>query len=261
MARPLEYHRSVKRFVPRSLAFLSPLLFLVFFVRDSSAQHSASASAPGASFSSGVSFSSSHVSAPTAVGVASFSHPSQPSPASGTVHSTPVHHPPNWPRGSNATPQAPICGSYYRYPCLYAVPMPYTLDFTGADQTDAADADDDADYQGGPTVFDRRGSGPDSYVPPASSLTATSEETGDSGNVAQSTPAPAPEPPAEPTLLVFKDGHQLEVANYAIVGQTLYDLTPGHRRRISLADLDLPATQEKNDDRGVIFQMPSSAGS
>ena len=113
--------------------------------------------------------------------------------------------------------------------------------------------DDDADYQGGPTVFDRRGSGPDSYVPPY--------PTG-SGQAAAEDPARPqsdPEPPQPPTTLVFKDGHQLEVNNYAIVSQTLYDLTPGHPRKIALADLDLPATEKQNDDHGVTFQLPPSA--
>ena len=66
-------------------------------------------------------------------------------------------------------------------------------------------------------------------------------------------------PPQIPTTLIFKDGHQLELENYAVVSQTLYDLTPGHSRKIALADLDLPATQRQNDDRGVTFQLPSSA--
>jgi hypothetical protein len=60
-------------------------------------------------------------------------------------------------------------------------------------------------------------------------------------------------------MLVFKDGHALEVDNYAIVSQTLYDLTPGHARKIALADLDLPATEKQNDDRGVTFQLPPIA--
>ncbi len=60
-------------------------------------------------------------------------------------------------------------------------------------------------------------------------------------------------------LLVFKDGHKLEVGNYAIVGPTLFDLTPGHPRRVAFADLDLEATRQQNDDRGVTFQLPPSA--
>ena len=75
----------------------------------------------------------------------------------------------------------------------------------------------------------------------------------------------APEPEATPTpdqprtVLVFKDGHQLEVENYAIVGSTLYDLTEGRRHKIPLSDLDLDATTKQNDERGVDFQVPSGS--
>jgi hypothetical protein len=43
------------------------------------------------------------------------------------------------------------------------------------------------------------------------------------------------------------------------VGNTLYDLTPGHRRKIALAELDLNATARENDGRGIDFQLPPSA--
>lgn len=107
-------------------------------------------------------------------------------------------------------------------------------------------------YNGGPTIFDRRGPGGNQYAQPANQ-----------NQQQQASAAPAPEQPqeAEPeiqTVLVFKDGHQLEIANYAIVGDTLIDLTPGHRRKIALADLDLQATAKQNDDRGVDFALPSS---
>lgn len=58
------------------------------------------------------------------------------------------------------------------------------------------------------------------------------------------------------TLLVFKDGRQMEVSNYAIMGSTLY-LFAGDHRKISLADLDLDATRRANDDRGVEFRVPN----
>lgn len=44
---------------------------------------------------------------------------------------------------------------------VYAVPVPYAV---GAD--DDADPSADDNYQGGPTIFDRRGAGAASYVPP-----------------------------------------------------------------------------------------------
>jgi len=59
-----------------------------------------------------------------------------------------------------------------------------------------------------------------------------------------------------PTLLVFHDQHKEEVRNYAIVGSTLWNFAPQHTEKISLADLDLPATIKANDDRGVTFRIP-----
>jgi hypothetical protein len=61
------------------------------------------------------------------------------------------------------------------------------------------------------------------------------------------------------TLLIFKDGHQQEISNYAIVGSTLYDLTNGRSKKVQLADLDLSATAKEKDERGVEFQLPARA--
>ncbi len=72
-------------------------------------------------------------------------------------------------------------------------------------------------------------------------------------------PDPNQEEPvaAQPlTILIFKDGRQSDVLNYAIVGDTLFDFAAGRTRKIPLADLDLKATQKANDDRGVDFQIP-----
>jgi hypothetical protein len=43
-----------------------------------------------------------------------------------------------------------------------------------------------------------------------------------------------------------------------VVGNMLYDLTPGHHRKIAIADLDLTATAKQNDDLGINFQLPPS---
>jgi hypothetical protein len=133
-------------------------------------------------------------------------------------------------------------------PLVYAVPVPYAVDPGASD--DSADSSGDDEYQGGPTIFDRRGSGAASYVPPVRDVPAPHSAANADAPVAD------PGPPQEPTLLVFKDGRKLEVGNYAIVGATLFDLTPGHTRKIALADLDLEATRQQNDDRGVAFQLP-----
>lgn len=141
-------------------------------------------------------------------------------------------------------------------PVWYAVPVPYAVDNAPAEgQPEDAAEEDDADYQGGPTVFDRRGHGENSYVPPVKQ--AAPAHTAERAEV--DPPAVDPDPPLPATLLVFKDGRTVEVENYAIQGSTLFDLTPGHRRKILIADLDLDATRKQNDDRGVTFQLPQSA--
>ena len=139
-------------------------------------------------------------------------------------------------------------------PVWYAVPVPYAVEGAPADDQQEAD-DNDADYQGGPTVFDRRGAGERSYVPPVKEAAPTHAT-----QRIQQEEAPAldPDPPLPPTLLVFKDGRTVEVANYAILGPTLFDLTAGHRRKIAIMDLDLEATRKQNDERGVTFQLPQS---
>jgi hypothetical protein len=157
-------------------------------------------------------------------------------------------------------PHAPIKGNdghQHRHrngnntgPYWYAVPY-------GVDPNAYADTPeeptDDADYQGGPTVFDRRGSGARSYIPPVEDVAPPHAE--DPSDQPASATAPAPL-----TMLVFKDGHKLEIGNYAIVGSTLFDLTPGHSRRVPISDLDLDSTKQENDDRGIVFEVPSSAG-
>jgi hypothetical protein len=135
----------------------------------------------------------------------------------------------------------------------YAVPSyPYSAEDAGYED---AGYDDESDYQGGPTIFDRRGRGDRAYVPPPSgAVRAQSDRRTES--TAEIAAAEAPQPP---TTLVFKDGHRLEVGNYAIVGATMFDLTPGHPRKIALADVDLEATQKENEDHGVGFQLPSNS--
>jgi hypothetical protein len=69
-------------------------------------------------------------------------------------------------------------------------------------------------------------------------------------------PPAAPQLPATPTTLVFRDGHRLEIQNYAIVGQTLWVLEERTSIKIALSDLDLDATQRENRGRGVRFPLP-----
>lgn len=111
------------------------------------------------------------------------------------------------------------------------------------------------DYRGGPTIFDRRGPGRPSYAEPARRDERAAEPA--SEPTAQAADAPVADMPD--TVLVFKDGHQVEVRNYAVIGSTLYDLGPGHRRKIPLSELDLASTAKQNDERGIDFQVPASS--
>jgi hypothetical protein len=233
MTCSLEYHRIVRRWI---LASVSVLLLPALFISHSRAQINgvpASVTSPG--------FGGREMNG-TPASVTSLGPRGFGPHAGGQFQSMPRHdrdRDVDHHRGSQfAYPY------YYPYGGVYAVPP----DSYGMDS--APDAESESDYQGGPTIFDRRGHGTQDYIPPVrdSALAPPSPSV--------SSEPPAPEPPQVPTVLVFKDGHQAEVENYAIFGQTLFDLTPGHRRKIALADLDLLATEKQNDDRGVNFQLP-----
>jgi len=153
------------------------------------------------------------------------------------------HHRPGW--------GFPIAGSFY-YPYSPAVVMQEPFD---------QEVEEPEDYSGGPTIFDRRGPGQsksyDDYRERARVEEKPAPEPPAAEAMAQAEAAPVADQPS--TVLVFKDGHQVEVQNYAVVGSMLIDLTPGHRRKIALTELDLMATAKQNDDRGIDFQMPAGS--
>jgi hypothetical protein len=183
------------------------------------------------------------------------------------THQPGVHHP------SNHRPD-------HRHSQVYLYPyfVPYYPAMNAYDDApeDSADAEDPEEYQGGPTIFDRRGSGTysDDFVAerPRAGVPRPPDPLQEADHVRVPDPpqeasnAPAPDPPAAPiarepnTILVFKDGHKIQVGNYAIVGSNLFDLTPGHRQKVAVADLDVPATQKANDDQGVDFKLPAGPG-
>jgi len=240
MVSLLEYHISVRRSISASLIFFGLVAVPVFLSATAYAQING---APSSVTSPG--FGGRAVNGPpssvTSLGPRGYAPNSRVTTSSS----------PHVPRNNDAQHRHHRSGQYTPY--LYAVPVPYAVD-NGApeDYADADGGDDnDPNYQGGPTVFDRRGAGSRSYVPPGSEgALASSAVAADNSS--------EPEPAQDPTLLVFKDGHKLEVGNYAIVGSTLFDLTSGHSRKVALTDLDLEATRKQNEDRGVIFQLPPS---
>jgi hypothetical protein len=256
-ARHFPKKNSQKRSIQIALALFGFLVLFLFLVPAGVAQNNnAPASSAGHSFSGGSpSFASSmpvsHAPAGSGITVS-------PHPPTGPIHTPGQPH-----QNPQPKPQPRSGAGGYVYPYVYAVPVPYAVDASTADadndtSQDADAADDDANYQGGPTVFDRRGSGAASYIPPVGSEAVAAQPDAESAQPGASADASADAETIDPTILVFKDGHQIEVENYAVVSQTLYDLTPGHRRKIALAELDLLATEKLNDDRGVTFELPSA---
>src|SRR5213593_3079775 len=75
---------------------------------------------------------------------------------------------------------------------------------------------------------------------------------------AQRPAQPAPPEPSIPVLLIFRDGHQLEIQNYAVIGQTLWVLDERNRTKLLLSDLNLSATEREKRSRGVRFSPPST---
>ncbi len=149
-------------------------------------------------------------------------------------------------RGSNF----PVTLPYYSAPYAPVIVVQQSA------EDESAEAEEE--YRGGPTIFDRRG--PGRYRPDEDRYVERERRE-------ERETEPAPQPVAEPapaaeqpeTVLVFKDGHQLEVQNYAVVGSTLYDFTEGRRRKIALSELNLSATTKQNDDRGIDFQVPAGS--
>lgn len=247
MAFLLEYPIFVKSGPQRSF---SQLLFLavLFLTLASISLAQSNNSTPGGSGHGGAVAPSGG-----AAGVAA-SHAS--APAVSSVTTTSHNHAGNGNgNGSGSkkpSPQQNFYGGIVVYPYLYGVAVPYAVDGSAAVDNDS---DDDEQYQGGPTVFDRRGAGADSYIAPVDAPPADGRNDEAQDEVPVNAASDVGETPV--ATLVFKDGNQMEIRNYAVVGQTLYDLSSGRPRRISLADLDLPATEKVNDDRGVSFELPS----
>jgi hypothetical protein len=242
MTGSLEYDDAVRRWILASVAIVGLLLLPAFLVSSSPAQINgvpASVTSPGFGGHPGTDAPPASV---TSLGPRGYA----PSAGGGFFLNMPgrddgrTRHHRDRDRDHSFIP---FYGGWYGVPTY-----PYPAE-------DAGYEDEESDDQGGPTIFDRRGRGDRAYVPPPSDAVRAHPDTRTDGTAAIA----APEAPPPPTILVFKDGHRLEVGNYAIVGATMFDLTPGHPRRIALAELDLEATQKENEDHGVSFQLPSNS--
>ena len=196
-------------------------------------------------------------------------HPVHPHPNQPQASGQPGHHRTH--DGNNGHRHDGNNGSVYYVP--YYVPYYPETDYDGTVADEAPPQDVPDSYQGGPTIFDRRGSGervandylpdrPRASVPRPPAPAAAPEDAPPSTTRAADPPAAASESVTalQPTILIFKDGHKQQISNYAIVGANLYDLTPGRRQKVPIADLDVVATQKANDDEGNDFKLPQLPG-
>lgn len=239
MIRKLEYDKRMKRLNRASVAGFAVLVSVFFLLSTAGAQiNGAPPSVTSIGF--GGNPGSIHGTAPsvTSLGPRGYTPGYNPFPQGGSLFGVNSGHNINGHRHPH--------GGYYPGGYYYAVPY-YGYYDEGYDDAPPADQ-----YNGGPTVFDRRGSG----QPALASSVESGAPVDQSGEAAA---APSAEPAQPETVLVFKDGHQLEVENYAIVGNTLYDLTEGRKHKIALDDLDLTATAKLNENRGVDFQIPATS--
>ena len=142
-------------------------------------------------------------------------------------------------------------GSYYPVYVPYAVPVVVEPEPAAEDDTRAIE--DEADEPPAMTVFERRAK----LAAPVSSAPLVDES-----RVYHPAPNQASAPAAEQRqapaiVLIYKDGHEREVQNYAIMGSFLYDIGTFVAQKIPLADLNLKATVQANSDRGVDFTLPA----
>ncbi|HSS98225.1 MAG TPA: hypothetical protein VLK33_14390 [Terriglobales bacterium] len=127
--------------------------------------------------------------------------------------------------------------SYYGYPYSYSAPVvavPPTY-YSRDDDYDRGDVRRDIDELNGKVEHLQRDIEARNYVP---------------------RPPARQEAVRQSTTLVFRDKHQEEVQNYAVVGRTLWILDEKKASKVPLDDLDLDATTRINNDRGIDFDVP-----
>jgi hypothetical protein len=134
--------------------------------------------------------------------------------------------------------------------------IPYAVPYATDEEEDSADNSYDDGTDPPPVVARTR----KSYAhgdPGTDGITSEARAQGVTSQLGSSQVVPAQLVSSQPaTLLVFKDRHQSDVVNYAIVGDTLFDFGGGRTKKIPLTDLDLSATHKANDDRGIDFEIP-----
>ncbi|HYL93228.1 MAG TPA: hypothetical protein VEW69_08725 [Alphaproteobacteria bacterium] len=108
-----------------------------------------------------------------------------------------------------------------------------------------------------PRVSDRKLAAPSTQETESNNSAEASARVARQPSANQQEEQPADEPGAyDPTVFIFKDGHQVESNNFVIAGKVLMDFSHKPMKKISLADLDTDATRKANDERGTSIRLP-----
>jgi hypothetical protein len=149
---------------------------------------------------------------------------------------------------------------------VHILPTPGYVYYSDYPPSDSSDQQQQATEQPAqpeapaPTIFENRPGyqAPPIRFNPSSTLPAGQMAANQTTESVERTSAADPQPT---TILVFRDGHMIEIGNYAIVGDTLYNLAGDYRtHKILLADLDLDKTAKINQERGYEFRLPKQQG-
>jgi hypothetical protein len=102
----------------------------------------------------------------------------------------------------------------------------------------------------------------DESAPVSGSQAAASPKTTPVVTSAQTSPT-HPAAPLPPALLIYRDGHSEQVPDYAIAGGVIYARgdywQQGYwTKSIQLSALNIPATIQANQEKGVNFVLPSA---
>ena len=72
--------------------------------------------------------------------------------------------------------------------------------------------------------------------------------------------APAPnEPPQPATVIVMRDGRQIETTNYAVMDQTLWNFSAHPVQKIPVSSIDISASEKANSERGIDFGLSADS--
>ncbi|MDQ2712237.1 MAG: hypothetical protein M3Y24_08415 [Acidobacteriota bacterium] len=94
-------------------------------------------------------------------------------------------------------------------------------------------------------------------------LSAQMDELRNSLGRSQPSPVPGPQvyanspesasPPSPPVTVVLKNGQTLQIQNYAVMGNTLWDFSSQPVRKIPVSNIDVPASTKATEANGAEF--------